>query len=472
MEKTATNPNNYAKKVPVRYRMSSLGALDEKFVSESMPCSFSHFKENCPYFVKKPNANNWGTCPCRICLNPELKLVAVSKAMKDNSLKWDDSKDYQSLPDLIAKIETITYNSSIEYCEWQMVKNNEKKGEQKISRKNVMKKPYQKFKKQLVKELHTLQDHLHRVHSQYKAFKMAREEASSNQNVATIQVDWSENAKMCQSRKEKSVYYHEDSVCLHPMHIWTMDAHFPRLAISDITDHKASVVMPSLYQVFEDLYQDGIWKINIISDSPTSQYRNRHMVWLLQSYCGKRLMELKWIYLESGYGKGIPLGIRATVKRAIGNILFYNPHSAIYSVQDMLFHKLQDHVPSVTLHVSTEKEINDFESSLPLVQPIKGMMKIHEVHFQFEEQKITVKVKDESIGKSRKIMLLSCQGVAKLKSSQYILTDKNFDDDEDETEETEESYGILFYILTSKEYFVGQNISFCIMCFKKEEKQY
>ena len=93
-----------------------------------------------------------------------------------------------------------------------MVKNNEKKGEQKISRKNVMKKPYQKFKKQLVKELHTLQDHLHRVHSQYKAFKMAREEASSNQNVATIQVDWSENAKMCQSRKEKSAYYHEDSV--------------------------------------------------------------------------------------------------------------------------------------------------------------------------------------------------------------------------------------------------------------------
>ena len=69
-------------------------------------------------------------------------------------------------------------------------------------------------------------------------------------------------------------------------------------------------------------------------------------------------------------------------------------------------------------------------------------------------------------------MLLSCQRVAKLKSSQYILTDKNLDDDEDETEETEESYGILFYILTSKEYFVGQNISFCIMCFKKEEKQY
>ena len=131
-----------------------------------------------------------------------------------------------------------------------MVKNNEKKGQQKISRKNVMKKPYQKFKKQLVKELHTLQNHLYCVHSQYKAFKMAREEASSNPNVATIQFDWSENAKMRQSREETSVYYHNDSVCLHPMYIWTMDENFSRLVISDITDHKAPAVMASLYQVF------------------------------------------------------------------------------------------------------------------------------------------------------------------------------------------------------------------------------
>ena len=49
-----------------------------------------------------------------------------------------------------------------------------------------MKKPYQKFKKQLVKELYTLHDNLYFVHSQYKAFKMAREKASSNPNVAIV----------------------------------------------------------------------------------------------------------------------------------------------------------------------------------------------------------------------------------------------------------------------------------------------
>ena len=53
-----------------------------------------------------------------------------------------------------------------------------------------MKKPYQRFKKQLVKELHTLHDQLYCVHSQYEAFKMAQEEASCNPKVATIQVVW------------------------------------------------------------------------------------------------------------------------------------------------------------------------------------------------------------------------------------------------------------------------------------------
>ena len=73
------------------------------------------------------------------------------------------------------------------------------------------------FNKHLIKELHTLQQRLFRVHSQYKTFKAASDEAFSTLSVVTIQTDWSENAKMCQSREEKSAYYHEDSVSLQPM---------------------------------------------------------------------------------------------------------------------------------------------------------------------------------------------------------------------------------------------------------------
>ena len=52
---------------------------------------------------------------------------------------------------------------------------------------------------------------------------MAREEAQSNADVATIQLDWSENAKIQRSQEKKSAYYHEYSVCQHPMYIWNLD---------------------------------------------------------------------------------------------------------------------------------------------------------------------------------------------------------------------------------------------------------
>ena len=50
-----------------------------------------------------------------------------------------------------------------------------------------------------------MHDHQYRVHSQFK-LSMAREEAQSNADVATIQLDWSKNAKIQQSREEKSAY--------------------------------------------------------------------------------------------------------------------------------------------------------------------------------------------------------------------------------------------------------------------------
>ena len=75
------------------------------------------------------------------------------------------------------------------------------------------------------------------------------------------------------------------------------------------------------------------------------------------------------------------------MKRAIRDILSYNQDSAIYSVQDLLLNKLENYVSSARFHVYIEKKIEEFGSSL--VELIKGIMKIREVSFQFEEQKIT-----------------------------------------------------------------------------------
>ena len=147
-----------------------------------------------------------------------------------------------------------------------------------MRRKVLAKLNFAKFKKRLVKELNLMHDHQYRVHSQFKAFKMVRQEAQSNADVATIQLDCSKNGKMQQSREKKSAYYHEYSVCLHPMYIWTKPCNYSRTAISDCTDHKAPAIMTSIGPGLNDLVDKGIKIINVLPDSPTSQHRNRRMI--------------------------------------------------------------------------------------------------------------------------------------------------------------------------------------------------
>ena len=68
------NPEDKEEKVPVRYRLGTLHCLHDKFLAESITgCSLEYFRTNCPFYVIKPKANDWGTCLCDICLNPKLK---------------------------------------------------------------------------------------------------------------------------------------------------------------------------------------------------------------------------------------------------------------------------------------------------------------------------------------------------------------------------------------------------------------
>ena len=54
--------------------------------------------------------------------------------------------------------------------------------------------------------------------------------------------------------------------------------------MSDHTDHKAPVVMISTKPILEKLIKQEKKLINIISDSPTSQYRNHKMFYLVQQF--------------------------------------------------------------------------------------------------------------------------------------------------------------------------------------------
>ena len=72
----------------------------------------------------------------------------------------------------------------------------------------------------LIDKLKILKDHLHHAHMQFRVFKHAREEAATSSSSITMHIDWSENEKLRQARKEKSTYYNETQVSIHCVYIW------------------------------------------------------------------------------------------------------------------------------------------------------------------------------------------------------------------------------------------------------------
>ena len=130
----------------------------------------------------------------------------------------------------------------------------------KISRKLLQLVSTKQFINKLIAELKILKYHLYRTHCQFKAFKSAREAACNATNkTVTVHLDWSENAKLTQAREEKSAYYHEDSISLHPMYIWTNREKFSVTSISDNKSHKAAAVFASLEPVLGKIsFQQGL----------------------------------------------------------------------------------------------------------------------------------------------------------------------------------------------------------------------
>ena len=109
---------------------------------------------------------------------------------------------------------------------------------------------------------------------------------------------------------------------------------------------------------------------------------------MLHCYCKEKIIDLKWIYLESGHGKGIPDGIGATVKKAIKDLLLFHPDDTLRNVADLFSHYIQDCIPSIELNVCS-KDVQKFNSSLPKVGEIKGILKVNEVLYQFREGRLT-----------------------------------------------------------------------------------
>ena len=112
-----------------------------------------------------------------------------------------------------------------------------------------------------------------------------------------------------------------------------------------------------------------------------SQYRNKTIFWFMKDFSEKYFVTFKWIYLESGHGKGVPNGIGATVKKVIHNLVACNPKVQIYNVDDLLDLKLSDIILSIIVMKHTTDQIDKVkEDILQDLISAPNTMKMHQVY--------------------------------------------------------------------------------------------
>ena len=184
---------------------------------------------------------------------------------------------------------------------------------------------------------------------------------------------------MYQTRQEKGAYYHTISVSVHAGYVWSKQANYGIAAISDCSDHKAAATWASMGSFFEELVTNGIKQLIVVSDSPTSQYRNKTNMFLMHAFSQKcnPPIELKWIYLEAGHGKGTADGIGAVVKRAITDNISFQPDNSIINAEQVI--KIIADKTNVHLKLYDQSLVAEFEATVPPLQTVSGTSKLHEI---------------------------------------------------------------------------------------------
>lgn len=181
--------------------------------------------------------------------------------------------------------------------------------------------PKHTFVEHLLKDLQLFRCHVQIVQSQYRETRRLGENLPAGEIL--LWMDFAENYTCASMEEVQSAYWNASMVSLH-----TMVAYFPGdrasgillsyVTVSDVISHNAIAVYAILKKIIPIIKED--YPVNkkphYLTDSPTSQYRNKTIFQVLVDHETDFGMQAQRNFLESGHGKGPCDGLGASVKRA------------------------------------------------------------------------------------------------------------------------------------------------------------
>ena len=395
IENSCEVPDMRKEKKGVRYYFNYLICLHADFLQENPNLSVS-YQVFCSYWPKniiKPRVENYGSCKCETCENIELKILALQKKGLINR-----SHDIQSIikdgregscqleSDLLAELEVLKEGPksvvSVSYLEWEKVDkqnaNNNTGDKRKITNRVPKVVAAGKLADLTEKDFDLAKKHLNRSIDIKKYIKEKRIEVSNSSAMAMLQVDWAENGEVVVPGEVQSAFYggrlHYN---LHTGYQYTQTNSGGFVSLSDFSNHKAEAIFVALDPKIEELVEGGKTDIIIVSDSPTSQYRNAKMVFLTKSWAEKFGIRIQWIYTEAGHGKSAADGIGGKIKNLVKDKMAFNRQYTISNMEDIV--ELIKRDTTIELMIHTKDDVMSVANNLPNLSSLKGALKIHEI---------------------------------------------------------------------------------------------
>ncbi|KAL3861493.1 hypothetical protein ACJMK2_007526 [Sinanodonta woodiana] len=328
--------------------------LYEKFKLENPEITIS---KTCFYRLRPPHIiladfANRRTCLCTRHQNMSLKI----KALNNLGIRISKNPDvlikaYDSNKELLKMIEAVEVRS-IKFFNWKRVQEGNKMRYKELE-ENMEK---EAFIDKFDRELNDFREHAKRVTNQYNEMRRA--------------------------------YWNATSISLHTM-VYSKAGNDTKIqsyvSVSDVLSHNSTAVYTILKKLVNVLKTGNpdLRVIHYLSDSPTSQYRNKTMFQFVSMHEEEFGIPARWSFLESGHGKEPCDGLGASVKRAADNAVKQGKVS-IQSASDFLkwAESSMTSGSKVKYFGYTQEEYELSEAVLkerlkPV--PVKGTFKIHNI---------------------------------------------------------------------------------------------
>ena len=238
----------------------------------------------------------------------------------------------------------------------------------------------------IVSSLPTFNLHHYIKGCQSKHYNQMKTELPSKNNTAMMQIDFAENFSTFWQDEIQSAHWKKTQVTVFTCVYWHNDECKSPVVVSDDLDHSKESIIVFIDHLIAEIVDAEVNILNIWSDGPSSQFKNRFIAAAIKWFSNKYGIELIWNFFATSHGKGPVDAIGGTVKRQVSSCIIQR--RAIVKDSESFYHCALEAcstirvfiIPAVQIKQTVDLQLLDLIANAP---PLPGISNTHQFSIRY-----------------------------------------------------------------------------------------